>query len=74
MQHADLILLDVNMPGAEDREDILQAAKLGILGYVLKSNFSLKDLLARVSKILFRPGRNFDTRGRSSIHRLRCGR
>ncbi len=40
----------IMLSGAEDREDILQAAKLGIRGYVLKSNFSLKDLLTRVTK------------------------
>ncbi len=71
---ADLILLDVTMPGMdgltflrrlrsdpttakipvimlsgeEDREDIVRAGKLGIQGYVLKSSFSLKDLLQRV--------------------------
>jgi CheY-like chemotaxis protein/HD-like signal output (HDOD) protein len=73
---ADLILLDVVMPGMdgltflrhlrsdpstakvpvimlsgeEDRQDIMQAGKLGIQGYVLKSSFSLKDLLQRVRK------------------------
>ena len=71
---ADLILLDVTMPGMdgltflrhlrsdpatakipvimlsgeEDRADIMRAGKLGIQGYVLKSTFSLKDLLSRV--------------------------
>jgi two-component system chemotaxis response regulator CheY len=40
----------IMLSGAEDREDILQAAKLGIRGYVLKSNFSLKDLLTRVTQ------------------------
>jgi two-component system chemotaxis response regulator CheY len=38
------------LSGEEDREDVLQAAKLGIRGYVLKSNFSLKDLRVRISR------------------------
>ena len=33
----------IMLSGAEDRQDVLQAAKLGIRGYVLKSHFSLKD-------------------------------
>jgi CheY-like chemotaxis protein/HD-like signal output (HDOD) protein len=40
----------IMLSGAEDRQDILQAAKLGIEGYVLKSHFSLKDLLGRVTR------------------------
>jgi HD-like signal output (HDOD) protein/DNA-binding response OmpR family regulator len=36
------------LSGEEERDNVLQAAKLGIRGYVLKSNLSLKDLLARV--------------------------
>jgi two-component system chemotaxis response regulator CheY len=40
----------IMLSGAEDREHILQAAKLGIKGYVLKSHFSLKDLMSRVTQ------------------------
>jgi HD-like signal output (HDOD) protein/CheY-like chemotaxis protein len=40
----------IMLSGAEDRDDVLQAAKLGIRGYVLKSQFSLKDLLSRVTQ------------------------
>jgi CheY-like chemotaxis protein len=40
----------IMLSGAEDRDDVLQAAKLGIRGYVLKSQFSLKDLMARVTQ------------------------
>ena len=42
----------IMLSGAEDRSDILEAAKLGIQGYILKSNFSLKDLLTRVRQNL----------------------
>jgi HD-like signal output (HDOD) protein/CheY-like chemotaxis protein len=42
----------IMLSGAEDRSDIIEAAKLGIQGYILKSNFSLKDLLARVHQKL----------------------
>lgn len=38
----------IMLSGAEDRNDILRAGKLGIQGYVLKSRFSLTDLLNRV--------------------------
>ncbi len=40
----------IMLSSAEDRDDILQAAKLGIRGYVLKSHFSLKDLMTRVTQ------------------------
>lgn len=40
----------IMLSGAEERDDVLQAAKLGIRGYVLKSQFSLKDLMARVTQ------------------------
>jgi CheY-like chemotaxis protein/HD-like signal output (HDOD) protein len=36
----------------EDRTVVLKAVKLGAQGYILKSTFSLKDLLARVQKQL----------------------
>jgi two-component system chemotaxis response regulator CheY len=40
----------IMLSSAEERQDVLQAAKLGIQGYILKSHFSLKDLLARVTR------------------------
>lgn len=38
----------IMLTAAEDRKDILEAAKLGIRGYILKSHFSLRDLMTRV--------------------------
>jgi CheY-like chemotaxis protein/HD-like signal output (HDOD) protein len=40
------------LTSAEGRREILEAVKYGVRDYVLKSRFSLKDLLARVSKYL----------------------
>lgn len=39
----------------EDRAMVLKAVKLGAQGYILKSTFSLKDLVARVQQVLARP-------------------
>jgi len=38
-----------------DRELIMQAAEVGLQGFLLKSNFSLKELLARVASCLATP-------------------
>jgi HD-like signal output (HDOD) protein/DNA-binding response OmpR family regulator len=43
---------------AADKARVLEAVELGIQGYVLKSNFSLKDLLERVRKALFKKEKN----------------
>lgn len=36
----------------EDRDYVRQSAQLGVQGYVLKSQFALKDLMARIDKLL----------------------
>src|SRR5687767_11900675 len=36
------------MTALSDKEHVLQAAKLGVQDYILKSHFSLEDLLARI--------------------------
>lgn len=43
--HVPVILLTAD----ERRDCVLEAAKLGVQGYLIKSNFSLKDMLARIS-------------------------
>jgi HD-like signal output (HDOD) protein/CheY-like chemotaxis protein len=39
-----------------DRDRVVRAAKLGIAGYILKSKFSLKELLDRIRSLLASPG------------------
>ncbi len=48
LKHLPVVLLT----DREGKEDILQAAKLGLQGYLLKSQFSLEELLARVQSCL----------------------
>lgn len=45
------------MTALSDRDRMLEAVKLGIEDYLLKSRFSLKELLARVNKCLPLPTR-----------------
>jgi CheY-like chemotaxis protein/HD-like signal output (HDOD) protein len=45
------------LTGSGDRADILRAARFGVTDYLLKSHFSLKDLLARVRKHLDPPAK-----------------
>jgi CheY-like chemotaxis protein/HD-like signal output (HDOD) protein len=43
------------LTGSGDKADIVRAAQFGVQDYLLKSHFSLKDLLARVRKHLSAP-------------------
>jgi CheY-like chemotaxis protein/HD-like signal output (HDOD) protein len=45
----------VLLTGSGDKDQVLRAARLGVQDYLLKSHFSLKDLLARVRKHLDAP-------------------
>ena len=47
-RHVPVILLSA----AEGEKDILKAAQYGVRGYMLKTHFSLRQLLARVTKDL----------------------
>ena len=47
-RHVPVILLSA----AEGEKDILKAAQYGVHGYLLKTHFSLRQLLARVAKDL----------------------
>jgi CheY-like chemotaxis protein len=40
------------MSAANERPLVLQAAKLGIAGYILKSQFSIKTMMQRISDAL----------------------
>lgn len=45
------------LTGSGDKTDILRSARFGVTDYLLKSHFSLKDLLARVRKYLDPPAK-----------------
>lgn len=47
-RHTPVIMLTA----AADKSKIVEAAKLGVKGYLLKSSFSLKDMLAAVERVL----------------------
>jgi DNA-binding response OmpR family regulator len=49
------------LTGASDKSSVVEAGKLGVRDYVLKSSFRLSELLARVTKYV-KPGGSTPTR------------